>query len=205
MSILLVLMRLLLMWNLRSIAVAPDLSAFVEYGLPRVIRTDNGTPFVGARSPAGLSTLSAWWVRLGVTPERIMPASPWENGAFLIRVDGKFAGMALINTAVACPTMQRSSTWPSSSSCGGIAVTASASVPPAGSSTALPACGKCGRGRPTPPPPPSGAASSDAVVSSRISPSTTGAGTAGAALRQPYKRQISVIASLATGAKSFGS
>ena len=55
-------------------------SAFVEYGLPRVIRTDNGTPFVGARSPAGLSILSVWWVRLGIIPERIMPASPWENG-----------------------------------------------------------------------------------------------------------------------------
>lgn len=55
-------------------------SAFIEYGLPRAIRSDNGTPFVGSRSPAGLSTLSVWWIRLGITPERIMPASPWENG-----------------------------------------------------------------------------------------------------------------------------
>jgi transposase InsO family protein len=55
-------------------------SAFLEYGLPRAIRSDNGTPFVGSRSPAGLSTLSVWWIRLGITPERIAPASPWENG-----------------------------------------------------------------------------------------------------------------------------
>ena len=55
-------------------------SAFIEYGLPRAIRTDNGTPFVVSRAPAGLSSLSVWWVRLGITPERITPASPWENG-----------------------------------------------------------------------------------------------------------------------------
>lgn len=55
-------------------------SAFQEYGLPRAIRSDNGTPFAASRAPAGLSTLSAWFVRLGITPERIRPASPWENG-----------------------------------------------------------------------------------------------------------------------------
>lgn len=54
-------------------------SAFREYGLPRAIRTDNGAPFAST-APAGLSTLSVWWIRLGVTPERIAPASPWENG-----------------------------------------------------------------------------------------------------------------------------
>jgi transposase InsO family protein len=55
-------------------------SAFREHGLPSAIRTDNGTPFVGSRSPAGLSALSVWWIHLGITPERITPASPWENG-----------------------------------------------------------------------------------------------------------------------------
>jgi transposase InsO family protein len=55
-------------------------SAFLEFGLPRAIRSDNGTPFVASRAPAGLSTLAVWWVRLGITPERITPASPWENG-----------------------------------------------------------------------------------------------------------------------------
>jgi putative transposase len=55
--------------------------AFIEYGLPRVIRSDNGSPFASTRSLAGLSKLSVWWVRLGILPERIKPASPWENGS----------------------------------------------------------------------------------------------------------------------------
>jgi transposase InsO family protein len=55
-------------------------AAFIEYGLPRAIRSDNGTPFAVSRAPAGLSTLSVWWIRLGIMPERIAPASPWENG-----------------------------------------------------------------------------------------------------------------------------
>jgi putative transposase len=56
-------------------------TAFVEYGLPRVIRSDNGAPFASAHALAGLSKLSVWWVRLGIMPERIRPASPWENGS----------------------------------------------------------------------------------------------------------------------------
>lgn len=53
--------------------------AFVEYGMPAAIRSDNGSPF-SARAIAGLSALSIWWIRLGITPERITPGSPWENG-----------------------------------------------------------------------------------------------------------------------------
>lgn len=55
-------------------------SAFIEYGMPRAIRSDNGTPFAVARSLGGLSALSVWWLKLGIMPERITPASPWENG-----------------------------------------------------------------------------------------------------------------------------
>jgi transposase InsO family protein len=55
-------------------------AAFIEYGLPSAIRSDNGTPFASSHAPAGLSKLSVWWIRLGITPERITPASPWENG-----------------------------------------------------------------------------------------------------------------------------
>lgn len=54
-------------------------AAFREYGLPAVIHTDNGSPFAST-APAGLSKLSAWWVRLGIVPERSAPACPWENG-----------------------------------------------------------------------------------------------------------------------------
>jgi len=52
---------------------------FTEYGLPRIIRTDNGVPF--ATTALGrLSTLSVWWIRLGITPELIEPAHPEQNG-----------------------------------------------------------------------------------------------------------------------------
>lgn len=49
---------------------------FREFGLPRVIRTDNGAPFAGN---GGLSRLSVWWIRLGIRPERIAPAHPEQN------------------------------------------------------------------------------------------------------------------------------
>jgi putative transposase len=52
---------------------------FREHGLPWRIRTDNGVPFA-SRSPGGLSRLSKWWVRLGITPERIEPGKPQQNG-----------------------------------------------------------------------------------------------------------------------------
>lgn len=52
---------------------------FREYGLPAAIRTDNGPPFA-AMGAGGLSRLSAWWVKLGIWPERIAPAHPEQNG-----------------------------------------------------------------------------------------------------------------------------
>jgi transposase InsO family protein len=53
---------------------------FREYGLPRAIRTDNGVPFA-TTGLHGLSTLSVWWICLGIHPQRILPAHPQENGA----------------------------------------------------------------------------------------------------------------------------
>lgn len=52
---------------------------FREYGLPLAIRTDNGPPFASLGA-GGLSALSAWWVKLGITPERIEPGHPEQNG-----------------------------------------------------------------------------------------------------------------------------
>lgn len=52
---------------------------FKEYGLPKRIRTDNGVPFA-TTTLARLSTLSAWWVRLGILPELIEPGKPQQNG-----------------------------------------------------------------------------------------------------------------------------
>jgi len=52
---------------------------FQEYGLPEILRTDNGVPF--ATGALGrLSTLSVWWIRLGIHPELIEPGQPQQNG-----------------------------------------------------------------------------------------------------------------------------
>ena len=69
--------------GLRSTAIVTArpvfLRLFREYGLPAIIRTDNGVPF--ATTALGrLSTLSVWWIRLGILPELIAPASPQQNG-----------------------------------------------------------------------------------------------------------------------------
>ena len=50
-----------------------------EHGLPRSIRTDNGTPFA-TQAICGLSRLSVWWTKLGITPDRIEPGRPQQNG-----------------------------------------------------------------------------------------------------------------------------
>ena len=54
--------------------------AFREFGLPTMIRSDNGEPFA-APSLGRLSRLSVWWIRLGIRPDLIAPASPYQNGA----------------------------------------------------------------------------------------------------------------------------
>ena len=53
---------------------------FRTYGLPRAIRTDNGVPFATV-AIHGLSALNAWWLRLGIQHQRILPAHPQQNGA----------------------------------------------------------------------------------------------------------------------------
>ena len=52
---------------------------FREYGLPARIRTDNGVPFATI-ALGRLSALSVWWLRLGILPDLIEPASPQQNG-----------------------------------------------------------------------------------------------------------------------------
>jgi putative transposase len=53
---------------------------FAEFGLPRVIRTDNGPPFGAPTALGGLSRLAVWWIRLGIRPERIEKGVPQQNG-----------------------------------------------------------------------------------------------------------------------------
>lgn len=53
---------------------------FQAYGMPEIIRVDNGGPFA-SQGPAGLSRLSVWWTRLGIRVEFTRPACPQDNGA----------------------------------------------------------------------------------------------------------------------------
>ena len=53
--------------------------AFADYGLPEVIRSDNGSPFA-ANGVTGLTTLSVWWAKLGIRHERTALGRPQQNG-----------------------------------------------------------------------------------------------------------------------------
>jgi transposase InsO family protein len=55
------------------------LRTFEKYGLPEVIRTDNGVPFAST-GLGGLTRLSVLWLRLGIELERIEPGRPDQNG-----------------------------------------------------------------------------------------------------------------------------
>jgi integrase-like protein len=53
---------------------------FQERGLPHAIRSDNGVPFASPNGLFNLSKLSVWWLRLGISIERIRPGHPQQNG-----------------------------------------------------------------------------------------------------------------------------
>jgi len=53
---------------------------FKERGLPQAIRSDNGVPFASPNGLFNLSRLSVWWLRLGISIERIKPGHPQQNG-----------------------------------------------------------------------------------------------------------------------------
>jgi putative transposase len=55
-------------------------AVFRQYGIPLVIRCDNGSPF-GSTGALGLTRLSAWWLKLGIRVEFIEPGHPEQNGA----------------------------------------------------------------------------------------------------------------------------
>ena len=78
---------------------------FKKYGLPKAIRSDNGTPFA-SKGMLGLTSLSAWWITLGIMPDRTDPGSPTQNGshermhADLSReIQGKISGGVKANQA----------------------------------------------------------------------------------------------------------
>ena len=51
----------------------------VCHGLPRAIRSDNEPPFASV-GLGSLSQLAIWWVKLDITPGRIEPGHPEQNG-----------------------------------------------------------------------------------------------------------------------------
>jgi transposase InsO family protein len=53
---------------------------FREKGLPLAIRSDNGVPFASPNALFNLSKLAVWWLRLGISIERIKPGNPQQNG-----------------------------------------------------------------------------------------------------------------------------
>lgn len=54
---------------------------FKKYGLPKVIRSDNGPPFAAPNGVLSLTSLSAWWITLGIMPDRTEKGSPGQNGS----------------------------------------------------------------------------------------------------------------------------
>ena len=86
-------------------AIMTDL--FKKYGLPKVIRSDNGTPFSSPNGVLSLTSLSAWWITLGITPDRTEKGSPGQNGSLermhadiAREIEGKVRGGVLANQAV---------------------------------------------------------------------------------------------------------
>lgn len=56
------------------------IDAFQTHGMPRALRSDNGSPFANTRGLAGLTQLSVWLLTLNIWPDRIDPGRPDQNG-----------------------------------------------------------------------------------------------------------------------------
>ena len=54
---------------------------FKTYGLPKAIHSDNGAPFAAANGTLNLTNLSAWWITLGIMPDRSLKGCPGQNGS----------------------------------------------------------------------------------------------------------------------------
>lgn len=76
------LLCLQMLGSLKAEVVKPVFQRLFErYGLPSIIRVDNGAPFACSSAPGGLSRLSAWWTSLGIRVSFSRPAHPQDNGA----------------------------------------------------------------------------------------------------------------------------
>jgi transposase InsO family protein len=63
-----------------DVAITAFERLFLDHGLPQAIRSDNGVPFASPNALFNLSKLAVWWLRLGITIERIKPGHPQQNG-----------------------------------------------------------------------------------------------------------------------------
>lgn len=80
---------------------------FKKYGLPKVIRSDNGTPFSSPNGLLSLTCLSAWWITLGIIPDRTEKGTPGQNGSLermhadiAREIEGKISGGIKANQVV---------------------------------------------------------------------------------------------------------
>ena len=74
-------------------------SLFRKYGLPKVIHSDNGSPFAAPNGILNLTSLSAWWITLGILPDRSLKGFPGQNGSLerfhadiAREIEGKISG-----------------------------------------------------------------------------------------------------------------
>lgn len=65
---------------LESIRQEGVYEVFQHHGVPKMIRSDNGSPFVCTHAIYGLTKLSVWLLGLGIRLERIEPGHPEQNG-----------------------------------------------------------------------------------------------------------------------------
>jgi len=82
---------------------------FREYGLPRSILSDNGTPF-SSNSVKRLSKLSVRWIRLGISPRLTQPGHPQQNG-LLERIHGHMKPLVCRKPARNCREQQKLFDW----------------------------------------------------------------------------------------------
>ena len=80
---------------------------FWTYGLPKVIHSDNGSPFAAPNGLLNLTNLSAWWITLGILPDRSLKGHPEQNGSLerfhkdiSEEIQGKISGGIQRNQAV---------------------------------------------------------------------------------------------------------
>ena len=82
-------------------------SLFKKYGLPKAIHSDNGAPFAAPNGLLNLTCLSAWWITLGIMPDRSLKGFPGQNGSLermhadiAGEIEGKVSGGRKANQAV---------------------------------------------------------------------------------------------------------